>query len=105
MSALPVAFPEIPGLEIPGPEIPGLEIPATQAHRSVPADARSSGITGAMSAAGNWQLTDRGIAVVMLIAAVILTAALAVIGITVIRVMSADYDAGVPEFHQAQAHR
>ncbi|HEY6687335.1 MAG TPA: hypothetical protein VI094_14120 [Propionibacteriaceae bacterium] len=90
MSALPVAF----------PEISDPEISATQAHRSVRADARSRGITGARTAAGNWQLTDRGIAVVMLIAAVILTAALAVTGITVVRVTSADYDAGVPEFQQ-----
>ena len=91
MSALPVAF----------PEISGPEISAAQTHRSVRPDARSRGIMGATSAAGNWQLTDRGIAVVMLIAAVILTAALAVIGITVMRVTSADYDAGVPEFQQA----
>jgi hypothetical protein len=39
----------------------------------------------------------------MLIAAVILTAALAVVGITVIRVTSADYGAGVPG--SQQAHR
>jgi hypothetical protein len=91
MSALPVAF----------PEISGPEISAAQTHRSVRPDARSRGITGATSAAGNWQLTERGIAVVMLIAAVILTAALAVIGITVIRVTSADNAAGVPEFQQA----
>jgi hypothetical protein len=91
MSALPVAF----------PEIPGPEISATQTYRSAGADARSRGIPGATSAAGNWQLTDRGITVVMLIAAMILTAALAVIGITVVRVTSADYAAGVPEFQQA----
>jgi len=33
----------------------------------------------------------------MLVAGVILTAALAVIGITAIRVTSADYDAGMPQ--------
>jgi hypothetical protein len=93
MSALPVAF----------PEISAAEISATQTHRSAGVDARSPAITGATSAAGNWQLTDRGIAVVMLIAAVILTAALAVVGITVIRVTSADYDAGVAG--SQQAHR
>ena len=93
MSALPVAF----------PEISGAEISATQTHRSAHADARSRAITGGTSAAGDCQLTDRGIAVVMLIAAVILIAALAVVGITVIRVTSADYDAGVPE--SQQAHR
>jgi hypothetical protein len=86
MSALPVAFPEIS---------------ATQTHRSARADAQSRSITGATAAASNWKLTDRGIAVVMLIAAVILTAALAVLGITAIRVTSADYDTGVPQSQQA----
>jgi hypothetical protein len=90
MSALPVAF----------PEISGAEISATQTHRSAHADAHSRAITGATSAAGNWQLTDRGIAVVMLIAAVILTAALAVIGITAIQVTSADYDTGLHELQR-----
>jgi hypothetical protein len=98
MSALPVAFPEISGAEILG-----AEISATQTQRSAYADAPSRAITGRTSAAGDCQLTDRGIAVVMLIAAVILTAALAVVGITVIRVTSADYDAGVPG--SQQAHR
>jgi hypothetical protein len=93
MSALPVAF----------PEISAAEISATQTHRSAYADARSRAITGGTSAAGDCQLTDRGIAVVMLIAAVILIAALAVVGITVIRVTSADYDAGVSG--SQQAHR
>jgi hypothetical protein len=93
MSALPVAF----------PEISGPETSATQTHRSAYADARSRAITGGTSAAGDCQLTDRGIAVVMLIAAVILTAALAVVGITVIRVTSADYDAGVSG--SQQVHR
>jgi hypothetical protein len=93
MSALPVAF----------PEISAAEISATQTHRSAYPDARSRAITGGSSAAGDCQLTDRGIAVVMIIAAVILTAALAVVGITVIRVTSADYDAGVSG--SQQAHR
>jgi hypothetical protein len=93
MSALPVAF----------PEISAAEISATQTHRSAYADARSRAITGGTSAAGDCQLTDRGIAVVMIIAAVILTAALAVVGITVIRVTSADYDASVSG--SQQAHR
>jgi hypothetical protein len=98
MSALPVAFPEISGAEISR-----AEISATQTYRSAYADARSCAITGGTSAAGDCQLTDRGIAVVMLIAAVILIAALAVVGITVIRVTSADYDAGVSG--SQQAHR
>jgi hypothetical protein len=103
MSALPVAFPEISAAEISAAEISAAEISATQTHRSAYADARSRAITGGTSAAGDCQLTDRGIAVVMIIAAVILTAALAVVGITVIRVTSADYDAGVSG--SQQAHR
>ena len=95
MSALTVAFPELSGAEISG-----AEISATQTHRSAYADARSRADTGATSAAGNWKLTDRGIAVVMLIAAVILTAALAVIGITAIQVTSADYDTGLHELQR-----
>jgi len=98
MSALTVAFPEISGAEISG-----AEISATQTHRSAYADARSRAITGGTSAAGDCELTDRGIAVVMLIAVVILIAALAVVGITVIRVTSADYDAGVSG--SQQVHR
>jgi hypothetical protein len=42
----------------------------------------------------SWQLTDRGIAVIMVIAGVIMTVALLVIGLTAMRVTSADYDAG-----------
>ena len=90
MSALPVAF----------PEISGAEISATQTQRSAYADAGSRAITGGTSAAGDCQLTDRGIAVVMLIAAVILTAALAVIGITAIQVTSADYGTGLHELQR-----
>jgi hypothetical protein len=90
MSALPVAF----------PEISDAAISATQTHRSAGADAGTCSTTSPTSKPANWELTDRGIAVVMLIAAVILTAALAVIGITAVRVTSAGYDAGVPALQQ-----
>lgn len=49
------------------------------------------------------QLTDRGIAVVMVIAAIIMIAALAVVGLTAVRVTGAGYDAavqGAPQAHQ-----
>ena len=46
-----------------------------------------------------WRLTDRGIAVVMVLAATILTVALAVIGVTAVRVTGADYGADV---HKSQ---
>ena len=47
------------------------------------------------------QLTDRGIAVVMVVAAIIMIAALAVIGLTVVRVTGAGDDAGVHGAPQA----
>jgi hypothetical protein len=47
------------------------------------------------TAPSEWRLTDRGIAVVMVAAVMILTAALAVIGLTAVRVTSADYGADV----------
>ncbi len=53
-------------------------------------------------AAADWRLTDRGIAVVMVIAAMILTAAIAVIGITGLRVTSPGGDARLHESRQAQ---
>jgi hypothetical protein len=51
------------------------------------------------TAPSEWRFTDRGIAVVMVVAVMILTAALAVIGLTAVRVTSADYGAGV---HKSQ---
>jgi hypothetical protein len=53
-------------------------------------------------AAADWQLTNRGIAVVMVIAAMILTAAIAVIGITAVRVTGPGGDARPQESRQAQ---
>jgi hypothetical protein len=50
----------------------------------------------------DWRLTDRGIAVVIVIAAMILTAALVVIGLTVVRVTGPDYRAGFEESAKAQ---
>jgi hypothetical protein len=53
-------------------------------------------------ASSEWRLTDRGTAVVMVIAAMILTAAIAVIGLTAVRVTSPGGDAGLRESRQAQ---
>jgi hypothetical protein len=50
----------------------------------------------------DWRLTDRGIAVVMVLAAMILTSALVVIGLTAVRVTSADYGADVRESRHSQ---
>ena len=82
MSALPVVIPEIS---------------ATETHSF----ARPCGFIDPVTAPSTWKLTDRGIAVVVLIAAVIVTAALMVIGITAVRVTSADYHARSQQSQQA----
>jgi hypothetical protein len=53
-------------------------------------------------AAADWRLTNRGIAVVMVIAAMILAAAITVIGITAVRVTGPGGDLGLRESRQAQ---
>jgi hypothetical protein len=58
--------------------------------------------SSANRAAADWQLTNRGIAAVMVIAAMILTAAIAVIGITAVRVTGPGGDARPAESRQAQ---
>jgi hypothetical protein len=54
----------------------------------------------ATRAPGSWQLTDRGIAVAMAIAAMILAAAVVVIGITAVRVTGPGYDPGLQRSQQ-----
>jgi hypothetical protein len=49
-----------------------------------------------------WRLTDRGLTVIMVVAALILAAAVVVIGMTVVRVASGEYDASGPVSQQAQ---
>ena len=93
MSALPIVIPEIS---------------ATQTHWSPrptgrAADVRPSIATAPTSTPGSWKLTDRGIAAIMVLAAVILTAALAVIGMTAVRVTSVDYDAHSQGSQQAHS--
>jgi hypothetical protein len=61
-----------------------------------PAGARTA------EAPASLRLTDRGIAVIMVVAGVIMTVALVVIGLTAMRVTSADYDAD--SYTSAQAH-
>jgi hypothetical protein len=59
--------------------------------------------TRTAAAPAKCQLTDRGIAVVIAVAAIIMIAALAVIGMTVVRVTSAGYATavqGAPQAHQ-----
>ena len=93
MSALPVVLPELP---------------ATKTQRSAGLEDRSCRIAAkqiqlrSTETPGDWKLTDRGIAFVMLMVGVILTVAVAVIGITAVRVTSADYDAGSQRSQQAR---
>jgi hypothetical protein len=91
MSALPVVIPEISATRTP-------RSPRTAAGST---DVRPSSVSTPISTHGSWKLTDRGITAVMVLAAVILTVALAVIGITAVRVTGADYDAGSQESQQA----
>jgi len=64
----------------PVPEVPRSGVARSGVARSVPTPI-------------GWQLTDRGIVVVLLVAAMILTAAVIAIGVTAVRVTSADYNA------------
>lgn len=66
------------------------------------APATDRGKSSSDRATSDWRLTDRGIAVVMVIAAMILTAAIAVIGFTAVRVTGPGGDSGVQESRQAQ---
>jgi hypothetical protein len=78
---------------------PTSELPRTMTNTApATAEPKSSG----NRAATDYQLTDRGIAVVMVIAAVILTTAIAVIGITAVRVTGPGGDARPQESRQAQ---
>jgi hypothetical protein len=54
-------------------------------------------IIEAPTASADWQLNNRGIAVVLALAAMILTAALVVIGLTAVRVTSTDHRADFAE--------
>jgi hypothetical protein len=99
MSAISVFGPEAhhfvdlprPRATSPRPRTMINTVPAT-------ADPESSGNRAAV----DWQLTNRGIAVVMVIAAMILTAAIAVISITAVRVTGPGGDARPQESRQAQ---
>jgi hypothetical protein len=90
MSAIPIVIPNVPiPRAVDGQPKPRDLLAGTRAYT-----ARRS------TAAVNWRLTDRGIAVVMVTAAVIMTVALVVIGWTAIRVTSAGYDPSLQESQQ-----
>jgi hypothetical protein len=71
--------------------------PSIDQTQSTVTAARPCMIIEAPTASADWQLTNRGIAVVMALAAMILTAALVVIGITAVRVTSTDHRADFAE--------
>jgi hypothetical protein len=101
MSAVPVFIPpvSIPPVAMPYVAIPPAPVSIPQARGNVgptPSSARPA------TAPIRWQLTDRGIAVVLLLVAAILTAAVIAVGVTALRVTSADYDARLHESLEAQ---
>jgi hypothetical protein len=80
-----------------------MTVPILHAHHSVDQSQERAASTQPLveetTAPSEWRLTDRGIALVMVVAVMILSAALAVIGLTAVRVTSADYGADV---HKSQ---
>lgn len=84
-----------------------MTVSVAQAHPSVDRTStvipvRPCTITDAPAASTDWRLTDRGIALAMVLAAMILTAALVVIGATAVRVTSTDYRADFAESQHDQ---
>jgi hypothetical protein len=84
-----------------------MTVSVAQAHPSVDRTStvtpiRPCTITEAPTASTDWRLTDRGIALAMALAAMILTAALVVIGVTAVRVTSTDYRADFAESQHDQ---
>ena len=100
MSALPLS---IPDLSIPDLEIPDVSAPETYQGPPTRRVAGAGRISRSSTTPVKRQLTDRGIAVVMVILALIMTAALTVIGLTALRVTSGDYVSRPTE--PVQTHR
>jgi multisubunit Na+/H+ antiporter MnhC subunit len=82
--------------------IPPVSLPPVAPRRAHLQSAPMPEVAQAVTTPIRWQLTDRGIAVVLLVVAMILTAAVIAIGVTAVRVTSADFDAGLHESRQAQ---
>ena len=88
--------PARPGRAVPGPDLsrrgrPGIRACAAPVATSAPADESGAG----------WRLTERGIAVVLVTAAMIITAAVAVIALTALRVTGENYQS----YGQSALHR
>ena len=84
MSAIPVFIPQVVSSPAPRSEIRR----AATTSRATPVPATA--------APAKCQLTDRGIAVVIAVAAIIMMVAIAVIGLTVVRVTGTGYASAVP---------
>jgi hypothetical protein len=75
---------------------------STRPSTIISAAAASAGeMSSSDRAISEWRLTDRGIVLVMLLAAMILTAAIAVIGVTAVRVTGPGGDIARDESRQA----
>ena len=62
---------------------------------SLPSPQVSAAPVGTMSSAPTWQLTDRGVAVVLVVGLMIMVAALTVVGLTAVKVTGAGYQGSV----------
>ena len=99
MSAVPIFIPpvSIPRLAIPPLSIPPVSTPPVH-DKLGPAPGSALPATAPV----RWRLTDRGIAVILFLIAAILAASVITIGVTALRVTSADYDARLHESMEAQ---
>jgi hypothetical protein len=108
MSAVPVF---IPPAFVPPPLVRSALVRSALVPPALVPDAHPVGrpketsfpVTRPVTTPAHWQLTERGIAVVLLLAALILTVAVIVIGVTAVRVTGADYDAGSDRSGQARS--
>ena len=96
MSAIPVSIPRTEGWRSrTNRSIDHAALPARMSTKPCP-------IVHAPGRQADWRLTDRGIAVVLVIVAMILTAAMVVVGLTAVRVTDPGFRTGFEESRQAQ---
>jgi len=74
---------------------PTSAVPAPTLSKPQRSSVQACRLEGTAAAPVGWQLTDRGIAVIMVIGMMIVTAALSVVGLAAVRVTSTDYPAFV----------
>ena len=71
--------------------IPPVSLPPVASPRAHLQPAPMPEVARAVTTPIRWRLTDRGIAVIMVVGMMIVTAALSVVGLTALRVTSTDY--------------